>query len=359
MAVDVVDTVVVGGGGVGSAAAWRLAARGVEVLLLERFAPGHTNGASHGASRIFRVAYPEADYVQLALRALPLWRELGSVLELTGGITHGRTANLDPLAAALAAAGTPGEWLSPAAASERWPGIRYEGRVFHHPLTGTLHADNAVAALQAAAVAHGAVVRHETPVTEIRSLSDHVEVRTAQDTYRARRVVVAGGAWSAKLLDGVVALPPLRVTQEQPAYFALDHPADWPAFSHHLAPEDGYPSGVYGLATPGFGIKAGFHGVGPECDPDHRDFRPEPTQLAALRRYAREWLPGVDPDQFTPISCTYTTTANEDFILDRVGPVVVAAGFSGHGFKFLPALGDLLADLALTDARAQPRFALS
>ncbi len=133
-------------------------------------------------------------------------------------------------------------------------------------------------------------------------------------------------------------LPPLRVTQEQPAHFAPLRDDEWPSFVHHRDNE----FGVYGLATPGEGIKVGFHGLGPVVDPDERDFRPEPGQLKTLRDYAREWLPGVDPDAYTPISCTYTTTPTSDFVLDRVGPVVVAAGFSGHGFKFVPAVGRVL-----------------
>ncbi|GAA3006926.1 FAD-dependent oxidoreductase [Actinokineospora diospyrosa] len=355
----VVDAVVIGGGGVGSAAAWRLAERGLDVLLVERFAAGHTFGASHGASRIFRVTYPESDYVELAQRAHPLWQELESVtgtalLEITGGVSHGQVSFAD-LAAAVARAGSPGTFLSLAAAAERWPGIRFEGTVFFHPVSGTLDADAAVRALQSAAVLAGAQVRHESPVHRLRIRGDLAEVDTDEGTVVARTAVVTVGAWSAKLLDGIVGLPPLRVTQEQPAYFASET-AGWPAFVHHI--DDPYPSGVYGLATPGLGVKAGFHGVGPVVDPDDRDFTAEPGQLAALRDYARTWLPGVDPDAFTPISCTYTSTTDSDFILDRVGPVVIGAGFSGHGFKFLPAVGEVLAALATGEARPPARFAL-
>ncbi|WAL68239.1 FAD-dependent oxidoreductase [Amycolatopsis cynarae] len=362
------DVVVVGGGGVGSAAAWQLAAGGADVVLLERFAAGHTRGASHGASRIFRIGYSEPAYLRLALRALPLWRELEqesgrSLLELTGGVTHGGGEELDLQAWALEAAGRPGRWLSHEEAVERWPGLRYDGRVYFHPLTGRLHADHAVAALQDVAARAGATVRHETPVTAIEVKgADRVDVHTVNGTYRARRAVVAVGAWSAKLLAGIVPLPPLRVTQEQPAYFApVREDLPWPAFIHYRDPaglEPGLPGAVYGLVTPGAGIKAGFHGAGEVCDPDERDFRAEPGQLRALRRYVREWLPGADPDRVDPISCTYTTTATEDFLLDRVGPVVVGAGFSGHGFKFLPVLGRILADLAVAGTRPGDRFAL-
>lgn len=364
-----VDVVVVGGGGMGSAAAWRLAGHGADVVVLERFEAGHVRGASHGASRIFRVSYVEPVYIRLAHEAGRLWRELEAasgvpLLTVTGGVDHGRTPHLGLLAEAVEAAGAPGEWLAPEEAAERWPGLRYDGKVLFHPASGRLHADDALSALQSQAARLGAVVRHETPVTSIAVRGDDaVEVTAGEDVYHAKRVVVAAGAWAEKLLGGLVPLPPLRVTQEQPAYFAPLREMAWPSFVHHLDGESleatGFPSGVYGLGTPGEGVKAGFHGTGPVVDPDDRDFRPEPAQLRILREYARAWLPGVDADAFTPISCTYTSTPTADFVLDRVGPVVVAAGFSGHGFKFVPAVGRILADLALTGHPPDPRFALT
>lgn len=355
-----VDVVVVGGGAMGSAATWQLATRGADVVLLERFAAGHTRGASHGASRIFRLTYGERVYVELARQALDLWRQLEelsgmALLTMTGGVNHGRLADLTLLADALAAAGEPGSWLGPGEAAERWPGLRYDGAVFYHPDTGRLHADNAVATLQTMAVKIGAEVRHETPVTGISVDRDGVEVRTRDRTYRAPVAVVTAGAWTAKLLGGLVPLPTLRVTQEQPAHFAPVGDVPWPAFVHY-GQDSG--AGVYGLATPGEGVKVGLHGTGPEVDPDRRDFLPEPARLQALRRYVHDWLPGLDPDTFTPISCTYTTTPTTDFILDRVGPLVVGAGFSGHGFKFVPAIGRVLADLAMGTGRPDSRFAL-
>ncbi|WP_212735191.1 FAD-dependent oxidoreductase [Herbidospora galbida] len=242
-------------------------------------------------------------------------------------------------------------------------GLRYDGKVFFHPASGRLHADHAVAALQQRAAALGTDVRHRTPVLSITVRGDDaVDVVTEDDVYRAKRVVVAAGAWTEKLLGGLVPLPPLRVTQEQPAHFApLRDTDEWPSFVHHFDERTlaatGFLSGVYGLATPGEGVKVGFHGTGPAVDPDDRDFTAEPRQLRILRDYARRWLPGVDPGAVTPISCTYTTTPTSDFVLDRVGPVVVAAGFSGHGFKFVPAVGRVLADLALTGERPDARFA--
>jgi sarcosine oxidase len=358
MAAHDVDVVVVGGGAMGSAATWQLATRGANVVLLERFASGHTRGASHGASRIFRLTYAEPAYVELARQALTLWRKLEELsgtplLTITGGVNHGRPRDLTLLADALAAAGEPGTWLDPGEAVERWPGLRYDGKVLFHPDTGRVHADNAVATLRTLAAKIGAAIHHETPVTGITAHGDDdVEVRTRDRTYRARAAVVTAGAWTTKLLNGLVPLPPLRVTQEQPAHFATVGNFQWPAFVHYGQ------IGVYGLMTPGEGVKVGQHGNGQEVDPDRRDFLPEPARLQALRRYVHDWLPGLDPDTFAPVSCTYTTTPTTDFILDRVGPIVVGAGFSGHGFKFVPAIGRVLADLALGAGRPDPRFAL-
>ncbi|CAN5151400.1 N-methyl-L-tryptophan oxidase [soil metagenome] len=364
---SVADVVVVGGGAMGSAAAWQLARRGREVTLLERFAPGHTNGASHGASRNFNLSYAEPEYLALLAEALPLWRELEaetgvSLLEQVGIVNHGANPAFDSVAAALSATGFESEFIDPLEAGRRWPGIRFDQRVLFTPQAGRLNADASVAALQQAAASHGARIRHRSRVTGIRESAEgrvRIEVRSSDaegeptgetEILLARHAVVTLGAWSSALLGTSVALPRLVVTQEQPAHFAVrDDALFWPGFNH--SPDLGdpdyayWPSGIYGMLTPGEGVKAGWHGVGPVTDPDARTYRSELGQLRALQRYAREWLPGVDPERFTEISCTYTTTADSNFVLDRVGAITVGAGFSGHGFKFTPAIGRVLADL--------------
>jgi sarcosine oxidase len=373
-----VEIVVIGGGAMGSAAAWQLARRGRSVALLERFEPGHANGASHGASRNFNTAYAEPTYVAMLAEALRLWRDVESetgarLLAQVGIVNHGPNPSFDAVAAALAGAGLGADFLAPEAAAERWPGIRFDGRVLHTPDAGRLNADAAVTALQAAASAAGAEIRHGTRALRLEVLGDnHVRVTTETGTVTARRAVVTVGAWTGRLLSGVLPVPRLRVTQEQPAHFALldASPAaaaraatEWPGFNHAVDPADPrydwWYSPVYGMYTPGQGVKAGWHGVGPVIDPDARSFRPEPVQLAALQRYVREWLPGADAEAVEPVSCTYTSTVDEDFVLDRVGPVIVGAGFSGHGFKFTPSIGRILADLATDAAPAPPLFALS
>jgi sarcosine oxidase len=263
------------------------------------------------------------------------------------------------IADATAAAGVPGQWLRPEDAGERWPGLRFDTRVFHHAASGRLDADASVAALQQVAASAGAEIRHGVQVTAIRPGADSAEVLAGDEVLRASRVVVTAGAWTRRLLGGLVGLPPLRVTQEQPAHFAARAEGEWPSFIHYREASRGPFHVGYGMRTPGEGIKVGFHQSGPECDPDARDFAPDADRHRSLVEYVREWIPGVDADQCVPLSCTYTITPDNDFVVDAAGPLVVGAGFSGHGFKFAPVVGDMLADLALSGARAHPRLAVS
>lgn len=359
----------VGGGAMGSATAWHLARRGREVTLLERFGERHTMGASHGRTRNFNVAYADPTYQAMVQEAARLWRELEAesgtdLLDLVGQTNHGAGVAADA-AAELRALGVVAQMLPVEAAQERWRGIRYDTRVLHLPDGGRVRAEDAVVALQRRTAAHGGEVLLETPVEEIRTRTDGaVEVAAAGTTYLVDTLVVTAGGWTEKLIGGHVGLPRLVVTQEQPAHFAVTDPdAEWPSFNHLPLAGDpryaGFASLVYGMLTPGEGVKAGWHGTGPVVDPDHRTFAPEPRQLAALQQYAERWLPGVDASACAPISCTYTSTRDEDFVLDRRGAIVVGAGFSGHGFKFVPTIGRILADLVTGDAPAPGLFAMA
>lgn len=350
----------------GSATAWHLARRGRQVTLIERFGARHPLGASHGRSRNFNLTYVDPTYQAMLREAAVLWRELEDesgvpLLDLVGIANHGAGIARD-LHEALGALGVRAAMLTPEEARERWSGIRFDTRVVHTPEAGRLDAEEAVATLQSETARNGGEVLLDTRVDSVHVRSDdRVDVSTPEAVYVADTVVVTAGAWTDKLLGASVALPRLVVTQEQPAHFAVSDPsAVWPGFNHLPRPGNaGYDywySQIYGTLTPGEGVKAGWHAVGPVMDPDARTFEPEPAQLAALQRYAREWLPGVDADALTAISCTYTSTDDTDFVLDRVGPVVVGAGFSGHGFKFVPTVGRILADLVEGAGRPAARF---
>lgn len=313
-------------------------------------------GASHGATRNFNTAYAEDDYLALLSEAKGLWEGLAEetgtrLLDLVGLANHGNVARLREVRSAHAKRGIASHFISAKEAGERWPGMAFRSDVLFVPESGRVRAAEALRVLRTSAEAHGARFEYSTPVRDIRVLGDdRAVVVTDSQEIMAHRVVVTAGAWTSKLVGTQVPLPRLVVTQEQPAHFTpINGSQLWPSFNH--APDPGDPhddywySPVYGMLTPGEGVKAGWHGVGPVTDPDARTFQPEPVQLEALRRYAREWLPGVDAESAVPISCTYTSTANEDFVLDRFGPLVIGAGFSGHGFKFTPAMGRVLADL--------------
>jgi sarcosine oxidase len=149
---------------------------------------------------------------------------------------------------------------------------------------------------------------------------------------------VTAGAWVSAVLGRQA--PNVSVTQEQVQHFAPVVEQEWPSFIHHRQPW------IYGLLTPGEGIKVDEHHVGPVIDPDHR----RPRDLGAesvMVRYVEEWMPGLDPTPLHTTECLYTTTPDESFVLERVGPIVIGSPCSGHGFKFTPFIGRRLADLAM------------
>ena len=349
-----VDAVVVGLGGMGAAAAWRLARTGRSVVALEQFGPGHDRGSSHGAVRIFRVAYRDARYVELARRALPLWRELevesGQVLlEQTGQVDHGDAVAVAEVAGNLRAAGFAVEEFSPAAAQERWPGMRFDEAVAYSPDGGRCFAERTVTAAVAAAERLGAEVRFDTRVASVRVDGESARVRTDDHEWVTPLVVAATGSWVSQVVGDSIDLPSLLVEADQPSHFRpLDPTAEWPSFLHH-SPDAAGPAGLgfaaYGLQTPGVGVKVGGYGTVAPTDPDRRT-PPDPTRTATLARYVREWFPGLDPSPLDTTSCLFTSTTDEHFVLDRRGPLVVCSPCSGHGFKFVPAVGEVVVDLA-------------
>ncbi|PZF57651.1 FAD-dependent oxidoreductase [Curtobacterium sp. MCSS17_008] len=357
--------VVVGGGVVGAATAHALTARGERVLLVEQHGRGHHEGSSHGATRIFRQGYTDPEYVALTTRALTLWEALErasgtTLLDRTGAVDHGRPDVVDAIAAALSDAGIPHETLTPQDAAARWPGISFEGHVLAHATAGRIRSADAIEVFLTLAERTGlAELRFDTRVTAIDDHGADVTVTLGDGTaVRTPSVVAAVGSWAPTLVGDLLVergarLPAVRVTQEQPAHFPSHLPDQaWPSFVHWADGDD-----VYGLLTPGEGVKVGFHGTGPVVHPDARDHLPVTAEAERLQAYVARYVPGVDATRPTFISCLYDTTPDEDFVIDRRGPLTVATGFSGHGFKFAPLIGELVADLA-TGGAPHPRFAL-
>jgi sarcosine oxidase len=338
------DVVIVGCGGAGSAAVAELSRRGRRVVAFDAFGPRHDRGSSHGTERIARAAYTDEAYVSMALDSFEGWRALeretnSRLLSMVGSIDTGFVRELADISANLAAHGVPHEMLDTAEAEERFPFFRFEHPVLWQPNSGTVHAEAAVSAFQRVARSNGADLRFDDAVESIDVRAEGVLVRSRSTAVEATSVIVTAGAWADRLLSGMLLLPELIVTDEQVFFYRprADHP--WPTFITRTVPE------LYGLPTPGGLMKAGEHYSGPRVDPDVRE---APSALAAGRvsEWIAEFVPGLEPVPVKATTCLYASFPDEDFIIDRVGDVVIGVGLGGHGFKFLPEVGRRLADLA-------------
>jgi sarcosine oxidase len=302
----------------------------------------------------------------MARQALPLWRQLeaesGRTLLLpTGGLDMG--PDLDAHAAALTAGGAPFERLHGAAAMARFEGLRFtpDARLIYQADGATIAAETTWRALVDAAVARGAELRVGAPVVSLVVVADMVEVGTPEETYRAPVAVVTAGGWSRGLLAGVGIDLPTVVTRETVAYFRL--PDELPMPPTLL---DWTSQATYALASPGQGLKAGQHlatlavdlereGADRDGDGQNGPGEVSAESIAHLSAWVAEHYPAADPVPHRAETCLYTNTADEHFILERHGPIVVGSACSGHGFKFAPLIGQRLADLALSSTMPTPR----
>ena len=351
-----VDVAIIGAGLVGLSAAWRLALAGRSVSVFERFPLGHDRGSSHGATRIFRFAYDDPVYVRLAQRALPLWRELEDtagekLLSITGGFDVGDAAYLDGCEAALRSCGARAERLNPGDIRERFPWFEGGGEhAIFSPDTGVLSADAALRALATAARSAGARIADATPVEGLEVTGDGVRFLAGGDEFAAKRCVVAVGAWVAGLLSPLGVDIPVDVTREQVLYFRAASPI---VPFIHRGEIDRYGVPMFGTAA---GVKIAEHMTGVETSADDRTFERDEAGAARVSGYVLATLPSLDPDPVAFETCLYTTTPDEGFVIDVEGPLVMASACSGHGFKFGPATGEIVA--AAVNGEVQADFSL-
>ena len=331
------NVAVVGAGVHGLATACALARRGVSVTIYEQFELDHTRGSSHGASRIFRLAYADVEWVRMAQEALPLWRaleresgcrllELNGLIEFVRGPEEGSQRALEEL-------GAPVEVLDAAEVVRRFPMVAPPpgAMAVFHSEAGIVLAASAREAFVAGARAHGARVVEGRRIDRLDELDEDV-------------VVVTAGAWAKELLRPAGIDLPVVSTSETVCYFRLQ--ADSPVPSVVDFKPGIHAHGTYALADPVHGLKLGIHQSGRPVDPDDPP-GPDPDLIERMRAAAARYFPTADNEPAAVETCLYTNTEDESFVLERDGRIVVGSACSGHGFKFAPLVGERLADLAL------------
>jgi len=358
-----VDTVIVGAGLMGSSTAWHLARQGVEALVLEQFVPATDRGSSHGSARITRRAYPEDDYVRLTGEAFEWWRELEAatgttLLRMTGGLDHGSWRQPEVIAASLARSGVPHELLSASDAGDRFPGMVFDSPALFHPQAGTVDVDRGVRAFLDGARALGGRDTSGVEVTRVGVDDDGVTVTTAGGAVRARIAVVAAGAWVEELVGANAPLPPIRVTEHRVFHFPRrDESVTWPVTLHRDALDIYHlPGGRDG--GPGDARKIAEH-TGPVTTARTRQGVVDEGSRARIVDYVERWLPGLEPTPFAETTCLYTSTPSDDFVIDRIGSLVVVSACSGHGAKLAPTAGRIAADLVVGKTQNISRFTFS
>ena len=353
------DAIVVGVGGMGSAALYHLARRGRRVLGLERFDVPNDMGSSHSVTRIIRLAYYEhSSYVPLLERAYELWRELEraageQLLHVTGSVDAG-PADGRIVAGSLASClehGLPHEVLDAAELRRRFPGYRLppETMAVLQPEGGFLCPERCIVAHVELAQAAGAEVRARERVLDWEPAGEGVRVRSDRGEYQAERLVLAGGAW----LDSLIGPDSSLVVAErqvlawlQPLRPELFSPERFPVFN--LEVEEGHFYGFPVFGIPGFKLGR-YHHLEEIVDPDLVEREPRADDEALLRSFAERYFPEAAGPTMTLRTCLFENTPDEHFLLGAhpdFPQVVVSGGGSGHGFKFCSVIGEVVADIA-------------
>jgi sarcosine oxidase len=351
------DVIVVGAGAMGSAALYHLSRRGLRVLGLERFEPGHDRGSSHGITRVIRLGYFEdPSYVPLLRRAYALWRELetasGRQLLHVTGIAEIGPPDGELVRGTLRSAqqhDLPHEIVAADELQRRLPALRlpdhYVGVL--QPDGGYLEAEPAIHAHVGLATAAGAELGTNITVRAVEPYGRGVRVLTDTGSFQAATAIVAAGPWLQNLLPGCA---PLRVTRQVIAWFAPKEPAlftpdRFPVFL--LESRHGMHYGFPLLGEAGVKIAKHYH-RDETVDPDTYGRSVTVEDEAVIRAAVTEHLPLADGPLVAAKSCLYTMTPDRHFIVDRLprcGAIIIASPCSGHGFKFSPVIGEILADL--------------
>ena len=356
---SIYDVIVLGGGIAGAATADALTQQGIHTLLIDQFEPGHEYGSSHGDGRIIRLAYPEPIYLEMAQLAYKAWAELSerageTLLQISGGIDCGAIGSqmLAELEENYSRFNIPFERLSAVETAQHFPQIHLDegSEAIFQADGGVVFATAAVKALWRLVEENGGETVTDERIEQIVIQREHLQLRSESGkTWTTQRLVIAAGGWSRQLLSNLNLDLPLSVTQEQVAYFPvkgnIDHRVGvMPVLIDHHGSDNFYVLPQVDIP----GVKVGWHHTGPEITPEHRP--PVDTEnVAGMEGFVRWRFPRLEPTAFEVVRCLYTSTPDHHFILDKhpqLPNVVIGTGFSGHGFKFGPVLGQILATLA-------------
>jgi sarcosine oxidase len=329
-----VRVAVVGAGVHGLSSTRALARRGHEVTLYEQFELDHNRGSSHGDSRIFRLSYPEPEWVRLAQESLSGWRDLeretGETLLELSGIIEIMRAGEEGSRRAFDEFGIAYELLDRDEVERRFPVAVPEGmRALFQADAGITYAARARHAFLDSALRRGAALVENHRVADIDGLDADV-------------VVVTAGSWAKDLLARARIELPVVATCETVCYFELA--SDSPIPSVVDFKRDGRGHRMYSLHDPVHGLKLGLHKSGKPVDPDDRR-APDEELVAQMRESCTRYFPTADPEPAAVDTCLYTNAVDDRFVLERHGRVVVGSACSGHGFKFAPVVGERIADL--------------
>jgi sarcosine oxidase len=363
------DVIVAGVGGMGAAACWQLARRGVRVLGLERFDIPHAMGSSHAVNRIIRLAYFEhTSYVPLLRRAYQLWREAEQLageqlLYVTGSLDIGKPDG-DVVQGALASCREHAlfhELLDAAAVNRRYPGYQLSGDygAVYQPDGGFVASERAIVHHVWMAQAQGAEIRAREPMLSWEpTAGGGVRVKTARATYEAGQLILSTGAWIGEHVPALkmTAVPERQVLgwfqPKRPELYKL---GAFPVSNFKSSVGHFYQFPVWHV--PGFKIGL-YHHLGEKGAADTLSREPTAADEAALRRGVERYFPEANGALMGLRACLFTNTPDEHFVVDRLPStpqVVVASPCSGHGYKFASVMGEILADLA---TNTTPKFDL-
>ncbi|KOY82942.1 N-methyl-L-tryptophan oxidase [Lysinibacillus macroides] len=358
------DVVIVGAGSMGMAAGYYLSKAGKKVLLLDAFNPPHEEGSHHGDTRIIRFAYGEGtSYVPFVKRAGELWQALERLVDerlflQTGVVNIGEptSSSIQNVKASAQLYDLALDCYSAEEAMNKWPGLALPANLVacFEPTAGVLRVEACIQAYKKLALAAGATLQTNDKVLAIQA-GDIVHIQTANTAYQAKQLIVTAGAWATELLATMNITIPVTPTRKTFAWFEADEQlyrdAVFPAYGIELA-----DSFYYGFPSiDGVGLKLGRHDGGEAVDPNEplRPFDDEDRE--DLQQFIQQFMPQHGALKYGK-TCKYSMTPDEDFIIDFLPNhcnIVIAAGFSGHGFKFSSAVGEVLSELLLDGTSKQ------